>query len=557
MPQLPAQDVGFGDFGGGDSEGSSDGGFGFGDFGSGGGSGGSGFSVDVGGEIGLNLMSYFSDYRDGWDAQENFLSEIWRPGTLSGALDFSASSSVGDAALNLRFNPSGFASQARGESNTPYDNFSNVVALDEAYLRTFIGGFELEAGLRKLSWGRADANGVLDVINASDMSNPVNMTGSKQGNVLLHGAYRLGPAKLEAVFVPVFQPTILPTKGRFAELSGGGMGTMFGGLQAQLGGLIQGTASGLMTQAAGILAGLAVPQPPPLTPEEVLAQAQAQAAAQMQATGLIAQAVTLQNYAGTALMAMLSDPNALAPDTTTLDYFQTGLRFTATLGPVDLGTQYYYGYKPMPALNLAAMTGSLPNVGTALGAASTQADVDAALALFGTPLVYNPYHQIGLDAAFGFWDFNFRLEVAANLTYDMSGDDPAVYNPNLAWHFGFDRELFWDMTAMVMASETITLRYDQIDQSAASMDMEKDSKLTSTSIMLALSKSFLDGDLSIQLAGMVSIENFGYAILPGISWSQGDFTLSLSAGILGGADDSQFGLLKDASFINLGLSYRF
>jgi hypothetical protein len=179
--------------------------------------------------------------------------------------------------------------------------------------------------------------------------------------------------------------------------------------------------------------------------------------------------------------------------------------------------------------------------------------VDAALALFGTPLVYNPYHQIGLDAAFGFWGFNFRVELAANLTSDMSGDDPAVYNPNLAWHLGFDRELFWDITAMVMASETITLLHDQIGAG----DMEAGSKVTSTNIMLVLSKSFLDGDLSVQLAGMLTIENFGFAIMPGISWSQGDFTLSLNAGILGGADDSQFGLLKDASFISLGMRYSF
>jgi hypothetical protein len=425
LPQLPAQDFGFGDFGFGDSDSGAEndaggGDLGFGDFGSGGASSGSGFSVDIGGEIGFILTSKFSDYGKGWDANENFLSEIRQPGTLNAALDFSASSPIGDAVLNLTFNP-----QVTGESNIA------IVALDEAYFKTFIGDFELEAGLRKLSWGKADANGVLDVINASDMSGSISLTSSGKANALLHGAYRLGQSKLEAVFVPIFQPAALPP--------------------------------------------------------------------------------------GTGMQA---------PDTTTMDYFQTGLRFTTILGPLDVGAQYYYGYKPMPALVI--------NAG-------------------GMELAYNRYHQAGVDAAFGFQGFNFRTELAANLTGDMSGDDPAVYNPNLAWHIGFDREIFWDMTAMVMASETITLLHDQI----GAVDVEAGSKLTSTNIVLALSRSFLDDDLSVQLAGMIAIEDFGFAIMPGVSWSQGDFTASLNAGILGGADDSQFGALKDASFISVGMTYSF
>jgi hypothetical protein len=36
-------------------------------------------------------------------------------------------------------------------------------------------------------------------------------------------------------------------------------------------------------------------------------------------------------------------------DTSTLEYFQGGLRFTTTLGPADFGAQYYYGLHSRPS----------------------------------------------------------------------------------------------------------------------------------------------------------------------------------------------------------------
>jgi hypothetical protein len=41
---------------------------------------------------------------------------------------------------------------------------------DEAYVRVYFGIFDIEAGFRKLTWGKADGFGPLDVINPLDTS---------------------------------------------------------------------------------------------------------------------------------------------------------------------------------------------------------------------------------------------------------------------------------------------------------------------------------------------------------------------------------------------------
>jgi hypothetical protein len=53
--------------------------------------------------------------------------------------------------------------------------------------------------------------------------------------------------------------------------------------------------------------------------------------------------------------------------------------------------------------------------------------------------------------------FNIRAEFAANITGDIHGTDPAVYNPSLAWSFGFDRDLFLGISLNAQCNETIRL----------------------------------------------------------------------------------------------------
>jgi hypothetical protein len=222
------------------------------------------------------------------------------------------------------------------------------------------------------------------------------------------------------------------------------------------------------------------------------------------------------------------------PDTTSLDYAQAGLRFTTTISnAVDMGVQYYYGRLTTPA-------------------------VTAAVAVAGTPpvvsIAYNPYHQIGLDYAQVVFDFNLRAELAANITEDIAGDDGEVYNPSLAWSFGFDRSLVAGISLTLQCNEIIRLLDAEIHSPA---DIEADSDITSTSITAALSKKFLRDELELRAATMWDIENGACLVMPSIIWTKSDVAVEFSAGIFAGNDEGLFGQFHDNSFVKVGMKYTF
>jgi hypothetical protein len=136
-----------------------------------------------------------------------------------------------------------------------------------------------------------------------------------------------------------------------------------------------------------------------------------------------------------AALRQLPPQNIVRPDTSTLDYAQTGLRFTTTIGGrVDIGAQYYYGRRGTPSVTMTASPPAPPVV----------------------TLAYDPYHQAGLDYAQVIAGFNLRAELAANITEDLAGDDGAVSNPSLAWSLGFDHDIF-GLTLNLQCNETIRL----------------------------------------------------------------------------------------------------
>ncbi|MDR1908745.1 MAG: hypothetical protein LBQ35_02395, partial [Spirochaetaceae bacterium] len=144
-------------------------------------------AVTVGGEVSAELQVFTGDLGSG--------SKIGgiEPGNIfSGALNFSAAAANAAGVINLKLKP---------DFETP----ENMLSLDEAYVSAFFGAFSLEAGLRKLTWGKADSFGPLDVINPldySDLSAMSDPQGIKLARPLLHGSLALGAfTKLEGVFV--------------------------------------------------------------------------------------------------------------------------------------------------------------------------------------------------------------------------------------------------------------------------------------------------------------------------------------------------------------------
>jgi hypothetical protein len=157
-------------------------------------------AVTVGGEVSASLLGYFDDFSEG--ADHTRLGNVF-----SGKLNFSAGNSFGDAVVNLEL------STDRGKQDFPID-------FDEAYLRLYFGNIEIEGGLRKLVWGKADSLGPLDVINPLDnreITSISNTMDIKIARPLIHATARIGQfSKLEGVFVPFFEPYNFAWSGRWA-----------------------------------------------------------------------------------------------------------------------------------------------------------------------------------------------------------------------------------------------------------------------------------------------------------------------------------------------------
>jgi hypothetical protein len=435
-------------------------GFGFDDEESSGSPANNAFKVSVGGKVSASMVGYIDDFSEG-PAHVSF-GDIF-----SGKLNFSAKTAVAEGIINLNLEP----------TVTP-------VSIDEAYLRAYFGSFDIEAGLRKLTWGKADSFGPLDIINPLDssqifveMADNNSLMGVKIARPMVRASYRFGQfSKIEGVFIPNFEPYYIASEGRWVPAE---METM--------------------------------KDPPTPVP----------------------------------IVLNISETK---PDTTTIDYAQAGIRFTTTIGSADIGAQYYYGRLSQPSTKI-----SLTNLKLT---PSLSAEVDILY-------LYNIYQQIGLDYAQVLFGFNVRAELAANITEDLKGDDGSIYNPSVAWSFGFDRDLFLGINLNLQVNESIRLMHDKLGSDdfmsvmSGGFDIEGGSPLTATRLTARLSKTFLRDELELRAAVVWGIEDKDCLIMPALIWTKDDLRIALSTGFFAGDSEGQLGQYKDNNFVKVSLAYTF
>ena len=447
--------------------------------------------VKIGGEVSAELLGFANDFGS-WAS----LNAAEPGDVFSGALNFSASGSAADAVINLNLAPT-----------------DSPVAIDEAYARVWFGPVNAEGGLRKLTWGRADSYGPLDVINPLDyrdlttISDPLSV---KLARPLVRISWGIGNfSKLEGVFVSGFQ-------GHRFDADPEGLWA-----PSQITGL-----SGAASAWLGALA--------------------------RQSMGMLnpAQQQDLTDKLGAA-MADIPKPQELYWHSDPgLRYAQAGLRFSTVIGSSDLVAQYYYGRLPRPALNIQVGPGFIsPN---ADGTTVTVNENQLTLAVD-----YNRDHQIGVDFARVIAGFNTRAEAALNITEDLEGDRPDIYNPSVAWSLGFDRDLFAGINANLQATETIRLFHDRIGDSPLAVDTEEGKDLTSTRLTLILSRKFFRDKLELKALGLWDIEETGFLIMPGIVYGSNAVSVELQGGIFGGEEDSELGQYRNNHFVKAILTYSF
>ena len=473
-------------------------------------SGGNPLSVTIGGEVSASLLGYVKDFSAG-RTHINF-GDIF-----SGKLNFSAGTSVADGVINFKIQPT-----------------EQPVSIDEAYVRAYFGILEIEGGLRKLTWGRADSFGPLDVINPldyselTDLSNPMNL---KIARPLIHASLRIGSfSKIEGVFVPTFQQL------RYADA-----GSRWEPSQMK-------RLSALPSQIQGQIHTKVQEDIQPLLP-----------------------ILQMVGYTYTPPTVTVT-PTEYKPDNMlTFAYAQAGARFTTTIGSVDIGLQYYYGRLTRPAVTSTITytptytlvdTSSLPPQLQIPPQIPVPKAIDADIDL---RYAYNPYHQVGIDWAQAIFGFNIRAEAAANITSDLSGDDPSVYNPAFLWSLGFDRDLFLGLNLNIQCNESIRLMNDKIgnktsdsgDISRTIIDTETDTDNISTQIIAAISRKFFRDQLEFRFAALFEIEAKDYLLMPAIILTKDTVSVEFSGGIFGGDKEGQFGQYHDNNFVKASLTYSF
>ena len=467
-------------------------------------------SVKVGGEVAVEIAPFVHDFdEDGTQA-----ISFWD--MVSGKLNFKVEGGNVEAiaAFNLH---SAAIRELWNATSTLGDPSYTPLIMDEAYLRAFIGPVNIEAGLRKLTWGKADSLGPLDVINPldySDLSKLSDIQSIKIARPMVHASWNIsGFSKLEAVFIPNFAGDRFAREGRWAA--------------SQFRGMYSVMESEISSKAADIF-GPAISSP---------------------------QYAALFDGAKGNLLAHFDNDATFFPSTGGLDYFQTGLRFTTTVGPADIGAQYYYGNLFQPSFAIDGIETFLMDL------ASKNSPPDPNNPYFGDPSLlyrmnYSRYHQIGVDYAQVLFGFNIRSEVAFHLTEDLSGDDGALRNPFVGWSLGFDRDLFWGINANIQCNETVRLFNSGVGENPI-MDSEADTDVTSTRITFRLSRMFLRDEFECKLTGIWGIEQTDCYLIPAVAWSIRDMTAELSAGIFVGEKSGELGQYWENSYVKLALKYTF
>lgn len=217
--------------------------------------------------------------------------------------------------------------------------------------------------------------------------------------------------------------------------------------------------------------------------------------------------------------------------TNTLSYSQGGLRYTASIaGNHDIGIQYFCGILHQPIITKSSKQ-----------------------IIFS----YNRYHHIGIDYSTLFGPLIIHAEFAANITNDLSGNKPDVYNPNLAWNIGLDYSLPYNLNLNLVAAETIKLNTQNINKENSSDDIEKGSKITDTHIMLAISQKLVRGAFEWKVASTFGLEDLDFMIVPSANLLLGSTVIDVGFGFFGGMKTGKFGRYINNHFIKFSVGYIF
>jgi len=238
----------------------------------------------------------------------------------------------------------------------------------------------------------------------------------------------------------------------------------------------------------------------------------------------------------TTLAATL--PNlASEPDTDRIDFSQSAARLTGTLGILDLGLMYYYGFFREPVIEL-----------------------DSPLMPSSAAISYSRMHALGVEAAFVLKGFNIRLEGGVYLSEDSSGSDPYIHNHRAVYSAGFDRSLPAGLDFYLEMQGSVILGSDEISGLFASLDTDYDADgdYTSNIFLTRLEGSYRNDKIRPQAVLVWNLEKRDWILRPGIELVLKDnISLEFTASVFEGDGDTNFGQFDRNDFLQASFTYNF
>ncbi|WP_461246911.1 hypothetical protein [Treponema sp. R6D11] len=472
---------------------------------------------EAGGSITVELSPYVRDFKKNEGTQEIHLRDM-----ISGSLYIWPEASNSEAYLAFNINADSI-NELRYKDPKLYESNYTPLIVDEAYIKAYIGSVNIETGYRKLAWGKADSPGPLDITNPTDYSDIRNITDTKAikiARLMLHVTWNAGAfSKLEGVFIPNFAGHRFAEDGRWQPYQTKNMRST--------------VEEEISSKATEKFMPIAIANP-----------------------ALIPVFMGVREN----LRSSVNEIPYSYPSTGTLDNYQAGLRYTTTVGSVDIGGQYFYGHLFRPTFTVAGVDAFLDDLASGILGASPPLTLNpnypANLSLISPVIKYNRYHQIGVDYAQVLFGFNLRAEVAVHITEDRSGDDGSVQNPFIGWSLGFDRDIIWGVNVNVQCNETVRLLNDKIGDNPI-LDAEADTNAINTRLTARLSKKFLMDKLEPSATVIWNIEDSDYHIIPALKWTEDDITLKLSAGIFAGKETGELGQYWRNNYVRFSVTYSF
>ena len=168
----------------------------------------SSFSVNIGGGLYVGITPFFSDLKN--------IGELKPSSMLWANIHLDAQAPLTHAYISLALNDQTLPFNLGNKYATTKTNKIPRL-IDEAFLQVSLSALYFSAGAKRITWGRADALSVLDVINPHDMTERLFPDNPDKMSVpLLHFfAYTPRDIKLEAVFLPMFTPHLLAIEGKW------------------------------------------------------------------------------------------------------------------------------------------------------------------------------------------------------------------------------------------------------------------------------------------------------------------------------------------------------